>query len=222
MGLYKVYVSNPSFRKTKDLTSELNFFPRRRGDIRMKEEDRKKLTIFFSSLYRHCSRNNNINLRFSPNDDEENLPVSLSEIESIPFTLVGYEKKDAYFRIATEGTIQIPAIWVALGRGNKVLDRLKRFLRKPTAIVNTGDGYNAYWRLKTPATKDQIREIEPLLKGIASHLGGDMEMAAWSSILRIPWTWNFQCNKPVTIEGIIRSGSEYDLGDFDFLTDDHS
>ena len=91
------------------------------------------------------------------------------------------------------------------------------FQREPTAIVNTGDRYNAYWRLKKPATTDQKEEIESHLKRIASHLGGDKKVTTVDCFLRIPYTWNSECGKPVTIEDIIRLEKEYNLKHFGFL-----
>ena len=51
------------------------------------------------------------------------------------------------------------------------LDRIREFMPKPTAVVFSGGGYQAFWKLKEP-TPDLAR-VERINAELARRLGGD-------------------------------------------------
>lgn len=102
----------------------------------------------------------------------------------------------------------------------EALDRLRQYRAVPTIIVDSGNGYHAYWRLKKPITIDgpeSIARIERYLKALAQSLGADSTAAELARILRVPGTLNLK-NLPksapcVTIVECEQS-RQYDIGDF--------
>lgn len=67
------------------------------------------------------------------------------------------------------------------------LDRLRCFVPKPTAIVASGGGYQAFWKLKEP-TPDLAR-VERINADLARKLGGD-KCHNIDRIMRLPGTIN--------------------------------
>ena len=192
----------------------------------MKGSNQHQAVTFFKRLFRNCGEGY-INLRFLPSGG--NLFIPLSKIGSIPNVLKEYKNQNAYFGVATrikgngtkDGILQIPALGVDIdfnGKSPKVVRRrLKKFKLKPSVIIKTGGGYHVYWFLKRPAAKDQIPEIESLLKRLAYSLDGDMGATDASRILRIPGTLNFKHNEfPVSLKKI-DSKRRYKISDFSFL-----
>lgn len=99
------------------------------------------------------------------------------------------------------------------------LKRLCEFPLTPTAIVDSGHGYHAYWRLKEleeitgPA---DVARIEAHLKALAFALGGDRQVAELARILRLPGTHNVKdpaAPVPVTIEAF-EPDRQYSLSEF--------
>ena len=72
--------------------------------------------------------------------------------------------------------------------------RLEDFAMKPTVIVSSGGGYQAFWRLSEPfelgGDAARIGELEALNKALAESLGGDHCHNA-DRIMRLPGTVNF-------------------------------
>lgn len=68
------------------------------------------------------------------------------------------------------------------------LERLKTFNPRPTAIIFSGGGYQAFWLLDTPM--DDIAKAEGINEGLASRLGGD-NCQNIDRIMRVPGTINW-------------------------------
>jgi hypothetical protein len=102
------------------------------------------------------------------------------------------------------------------------LDRLRCFVPKPTAIVASGGGYQAFWKLKEP-TPDLAR-VERINADLARKLGGD-KCHNIDRIMRLPETINVPNAKkrkagrvPVlayVVEDETDWSRTYSLGDFD-------
>jgi archaellum biogenesis ATPase FlaH len=193
----------------------------------MKRRNQHPAVTFFKRLFRDCGEGY-IDLRFLPSG--ENLFIPLSKIDSIPNVLKKYKGQNAYFGVATrikgngtkDGILQIPALGVDIdfnGRSPKaVWKKLRDFQLRPSVIIKTGGGYHVYWFLKRPAAKDQIPEIECLLKQLASSLDGDMGATDASRILRIPGTLNLKRDRfPVHLIRF-RPTRKYKISDFKFLS----
>lgn len=68
------------------------------------------------------------------------------------------------------------------------LERLKTFNPRPTAIIFSGGGYQAFWLLDEPM--DDFAKAEAINKGLASRLGGD-NCHSVDHIMRVPGTINW-------------------------------
>lgn len=67
------------------------------------------------------------------------------------------------------------------------LDRLRKFVPKPTAIVFSGGGYQAFWKLKESST--DLARTERVNADLARKLGGD-NCHNIDRIMRLPGTIN--------------------------------
>ena len=68
------------------------------------------------------------------------------------------------------------------------LDRIQNYLPRPTAIIFSGGGYQAFWLLKEPMT--DFEKAETINKSIARELGGD-SCHNLDRIMRVPGTINW-------------------------------
>ena len=93
---------------------------------------------------------------------------------------------------------RLGALWADLDVGpgkpyqarQDALDRLARFGPAPTAIINSGRGIHAYWKLAEPAEGDDLARAVRLVRGLADDLNGDRGVADAARIMRIPGTQN--------------------------------
>ncbi len=182
---------------------------------------------FLKSFFEHCE-GGHINLRFLPSARNQFIP--LSGIDSIPKILEANQNENIFFGVATRikgdgtkaGIIEIPDLWADIDFKDidreKVEQRLRDFPLKPTFTINSGGGLHPYFKLREPATKEDIPRIENLLRRLTSYFGGDMASTDASRILRVPDSKNFkyQPARDVTIESF-HPEREYSLDDFDIL-----
>jgi hypothetical protein len=155
--------------------------------------------------------------------------LPLSEADSIPSILRKNKGQNAHFSVATRtrgngskhGIVEIPALWVDIdfkGRSLKaVLRKLKAFSPKPSAVLETGGGFHAYWFLRRPAPKRQIPEIESLQKRLVSEAGADPQATDASHSLRIPGSLNLKRDRFRTHLIRFKARLRYRLSDFDSL-----
>lgn len=85
------------------------------------------------------------------------------------------------------------------------------FPLKPSIIVNSGNGYHAYWMFKESVKADA--NIETYLRGMAISIKSDIKVAEIARILRVPDTINKKNGKKVTI--IDFNDNAYTLDDFE-------
>jgi hypothetical protein len=120
----------------------------------------------------------------------------------------------------------VHALWSDLdgkdypGGKPEALDRLRQFRLPPTIIVDSGNGFHAYWRLRTPVTIDSlasIAQVERYLKALAQLLGADPKAAELARILRVPGTLNLK-NLPESAPWVTivecNPTRQWDLSDF--------
>ncbi len=105
----------------------------------------------------------------------------------------------------------------------RILDKLRNFKPAPTGIIDSGGGYQGYWKLATAApldTPEARGEFERRTKRLAAQLGGDN---CWNCdrIMRVPGTINWPDAKK-RAKGRLRAlatvvewhkGCVYDLSD---------
>lgn len=71
------------------------------------------------------------------------------------------------------------------------MERLATFDPHPTAVVDSGNGIQALWRLDAPVPSDRFAEVEAASAGVLDALGGDRGTQNVDRILRLPGTRNF-------------------------------
>ena len=75
------------------------------------------------------------------------------------------------------------------------------FVPKPSVIVDSGGGYNAYWRLdkeyRTDGSEEKAKEIEVYNHQLKNLLGADPGTANIDRILRLPWSVNIPTKKKI-------------------------
>lgn len=207
--------------------------------MQIKRDEHQSIT-FLKPLYSSCNGGFIHVLLIDRAGIPVNKFVSIENIDSIPTTLRNHIGYNVFFGVGTrrerdstkEGIIEIPALWVDIDLTDKngvdlpekkeILQRLKDFPLKPSFLINSGGGIHAYFKLKSPLSKNEIPLAENLLKRLAFYLG-DRSSTDASHNLRIPGTFNikpkYKEKRRVTIEGF-NPENEYDPGDFDFLPQD--
>jgi hypothetical protein len=184
--------------------------------------DRKtkiKTVRFFKALFRECDEGS-IRIQFIPSNKKKY--IGLKRIEKIPGILkANKSKEEGYSAISTRKevkgkqdiTVQIPALWVKFtGRyPEDVLMRLKNKGLTPSIIVNSPECV-FFWILRKPVGKKEVKEVENILKKLATELGGDMVSGSakyYRQVCRIPKF--YQLNKKDDV--LLR----YDLNDLEKL-----
>lgn len=119
----------------------------------------------------------------------------------------------------------VPCLWVDIdgkdfeGGKEEAFRKLREFPFKPTAVVDSGNGFHAYWRFKESfivENTSDVAKIESYLKAVANALKGDMAAAEIARILRLPGSFNYKVPtdiKPVTVLEL--NELQYNLFDFD-------
>lgn len=185
-----------------------------------------KSVDFFRWLYSYCEVGN-INFRFLSNGPAHNEFVPLSAIFDnqtlVEAILKDYCEFDQYFAVALrdgggkkEDISQIPSIWLDLD--GSPLCKVIESPWPPSAVIETSPGkFHCYWKLREPATKAEISQVEHILKRIAFYFKGDVNATDASRILRIPSTLNHKIRPPFKIRIQSLMEREYELSDFDDL-----
>ncbi len=75
----------------------------------------------------------------------------------------------------------------------RALAMLTKFAPPPSAIMFSGGGYQAFWRLKEPlpATAENVAAVEEVNRWLCDKLGGDTACIDVSHAMRLPGTINF-------------------------------
>jgi len=102
------------------------------------------------------------------------------------------------------------------------LDRIRKHLPKPTAVVFSGGGYQAFWKLREPSA--DLARVERINQQIAQKLGGD-NCHNIDRIMRLPGTINVpnakkrKAGRVAALAYVVASETDwsrlFDLGDFD-------
>lgn len=140
--------------------------------------------------------------------------------------ILNHKGFDIYFAVATrdgggkkEHIVSIPAVWqdIDFKAVDKAVadERLKNFAFEPTAVVNSGNGYHVYWKLKEPLGIDDVERVERVMRGLCVMLGGDTASTDASRILRVPTTHNYKYRPARPVRLMYCNDNEYSLFDFE-------
>lgn len=124
------------------------------------------------------------------------------------------------------GVREVPCLWADLdGRDfsdgkQEALAVLNRFEYFPSVVVDSGNGYHAYWLLREPedvSSQGDRQRVKGYLRGLARAVGGDPAVCELARILRVPGTRNLKDPDHPKLVRILQSNAErrYNLGDFD-------
>lgn|GEM_PF-2033705 len=100
----------------------------------------------------------------------------------------------------TENVREMPTVWLDFDGGDEkaFLDKLAKFKWPASLLVETSPGrYQVFWRLKTPATAEDIPKALSVVRGLAILFDGDPTVADAARILRVPGTVNMNHERPV-------------------------
>jgi len=79
------------------------------------------------------------------------------------------------------------------GGKEEALRRLTDFALPPNIIVDSGNGYHAYWILAEPIinrTNEQSLKLQQILNGLIKVIGADRQRKNFDSVMRLPGTLN--------------------------------
>jgi len=87
----------------------------------------------------------------------------------------------------------------------EALAAIHAFPLRPSILVHSGGGFQAYWLLNTPVSLENgnYDQVEAIMKGLNLALGGDVGTQDVSRILRLPGTYNMKLTgnpRPAEIE----------------------
>lgn len=121
---------------------------------------------------------------------------------------------------------RLNCLWVDLdakdcgGGKPEALKRLQTFPIPPTIIIDSGNGFHGYWRLKEAEFikgDNDVLRLEAYLKALAHATGGDSHATDLPRILRVPCTLNLKNPEnplPVTVVSLTPE-NQANLSDFD-------
>jgi len=93
----------------------------------------------------------------------------------------------------------IICIWVDVDAKNfdggkeEAFKHIRNFPLKPNIIVDSGNGYHAYWILEKPIigrTEEQTLEVKQIMNGLITSIGADRQRKNIDSIMRLAGTLN--------------------------------
>ncbi len=135
------------------------------------------------------------------------------------------EKLNIYFGVAPrndrggrkENIQAATCLWADLdgkhfGSKQDAYRSLESFSLTPLMVVDSGNGYHAYWLLKEPT--NELARVEAINLGIAQAIGGDRTYDI-TRILRVPGTTNWKDpTQPKPVRLIQSRSQTYNLDDF--------
>ena len=145
------------------------------------------------------------------NDDARVAPACWIDIDLIDHSL----KKSGAIANVTMGQIREAAEGVALA--------LRGLPFPPSAIVYSGGGLHAYWRLVEPDR--DLGLVEAVNARLATICAGDEAVKNRARVMRLPGSMNRKYAEPVQCEVLDRFDAwarDYELSDLDDMTADHS
>lgn len=194
----------------------------------MNEEIRHEQTEKFFKTWFHDYSEGFIELRFFGTLPGQTFFPNLAELKASNYGLDYPKQYDIYFgvcpRIKEQGNREavgvVPGLWLDVdgkdfqGGKEAALKRLNEFSRKPSLIVDSGNGYHAYWVFKEMDSRVEL--IEERLKSLAKFLGADTKCCDLPRILRVPGTLNRKNpDQQLTVQLIESNDNQYTLEDFE-------
>jgi len=110
------------------------------------------------------------------------------------------------------------------GGKEEAFRRLRDFALPPNIIVDSGNGYHAYWILAEPImnrTSEQSLKLQQILNGLINVIGADRQRKNFDSVMRLPGTLNVKdAEHPKECEVIeLNTARFFALSDFEQYRD---
>ena len=126
--------------------------------------------------------------------------------DAVPTEKGSYRTKDNVSEMhVVHSDIDLKDITIPLG---EVVVRLRHLPLRPSIIVMSGHGVHAYWLLKEGLGQEHREAIEAALKQLADLVGGDLQVAECSRLMRLPGTHN---TKAEAWTEVVIVEADYDL-----------
>ena len=145
------------------------------------------------------------------NDTVADLPAAWVDIDLVPPAV----KKDKTLLAA----ITPEAMFLAV---TEVREKLEALPMPPSAVVYSGGGVHAYWRLTEPANgANEIERVVGANKMLAAICGGDEPVANAGRVMRLPGSFNDKYGEnPQPVRVLSEPWHDYELDDlFDFAAE---
>jgi hypothetical protein len=182
---------------------------------------------FLSWIFQRCEIGN-VNFRFIRAGKTINEFLPLNSVfeapQEIKDRLEKFNGYNSYFAVALrngtngrkDGISEVPALWIDLD--GAPIDKIIESPWQPSGIVETSPGkFHVYWKLREAAGREEIDQIENLLKRMVPFFGADRAATDASRLLRLPETLNYKLSPPFTVRIHKLTDLEYNLSDFDNL-----
>jgi hypothetical protein len=183
---------------------------------------REQRLAFFDALYCECE-GGELNLRAIWKDREKGavsslIPFGEGQMDAIEKFVKTHDRDGfigVYYGVGTrnrsgakDNVLQVPGLYADLDWKHvpdpEARERLKEFPFPPSAVVRSGGGLQPYWFLKEPSGKEDLPQVEDVLRRIAGALRSDLAVCEAARILRVPGTLNrkpeYKPPRPVVLE----------------------
>ena len=154
-----------------------------------------------------------VELRYKMGDRMVQEFFSIDRLENMARRSIALSSEgcEVYFGVSTrlerkgrkESVASVPGFFADLdfdpfeAGGIDALERLDKFTPQPTALVHTGGGVHAYWRIKTPLLP--APNTCALVRALTREVGADSAATDLSRVLRVPGTWSWKRDAPVKL-----------------------
>ena len=173
---------------------------------------------FLKSLYQRCEQSDGfINLRFiSPKGGVRNNWIPIDKVEkNLPSILASHRGYNCFFGVALrekgkgkkKSLTRIPSLWIDIDKKHfdeekkkEFSARFEKFPLKPSFVVTSGGGLHLYWKLRVPASPENVTKIEDLNKRLASYFFADPASCEAARVMRLPGSRNLKYESKPEVE----------------------
>jgi len=114
----------------------------------------------------------------------------------------------------------LPGLFADLDFGDNgiaVSERLKKYRVQPTSVVHSGGGFHLYFQFEAPMYADA--KLQRQIKALVKDLGADRAATDTSRVLRVPGTFSYKNDLPVTLQSLEDTPLSFSAFDYLLLED---
>lgn len=166
--------------------------------------------------YKSPGKRGMINRPFQNRQEAADFALTLTGAYDVYFACSTFAAGRPFARKADNAVAQ-QAFWLDIDCKDCV-QALGAFIKKtgvpaPSVVVNSGHGIHVYWLLTTPVTSDVWREQARALRALCDSAGlmaDHHRTCDVASILRLPGTFNYKTNPPLSVEILYATEDRYE------------